>query len=122
MADLFWNMHQDSRIHSAEVEAQRSSRRADSVKEDVRNLEERLDRLLLVTQALWSLLRKRTKLTEKDLLNEVTELDLQDGKLDGKATKPIVRCPKCDATICHKFNRCLFCGEPYEGGSAFSTV
>jgi hypothetical protein len=122
MRDLFWNMHQDARIQSAEMAAHQSESRTRSVKDDIIGLEERLDRLLLVTQALWSLLRKRTKLTEDDLMNEVTELDLQDGKLDGKVTKPIVRCPKCDSAICHKFNRCLFCGEPYKGGSAFSTV
>lgn len=25
-------------------------------------------------------------------------------------------------TVARKFNRCLFCGEPYTAGSAFDTV
>jgi hypothetical protein len=81
-----------------------------------------LDKLGLICQAMWTLIKEKTDLTDEDLLKMVTELDLKDGKLDGKYTKPPVDCPNCDAKICKKFNRCLFCGEEYTEGSAFDTV
>lgn len=80
------------------------------------------DRLKLVCHALWSLLQERTGLTEKDLIARVMELDLKDGVRDGKYLPPPVDCPKCQAKMCRKFNRCLFCGEPCPDGSAFDTV
>ena len=82
----------------------------------------RFEKLGLVCQAMWVLIKEKTGLTDEDLLEMVTELDLKDGKLDGKYTKPPVDCPNCGAKICRKFNRCLFCGEEYSGGSAFDTV
>jgi len=81
-----------------------------------------LDKLGLVCQAMWSLIRERTNLTDKDLLTRVTELDLKDGVLDGKYTKPPVDCPKCGSKMSRKFNRCLFCGTEYTNGSAFDTI
>ena len=81
-----------------------------------------LDKLGLICQAMWTLIKEKTDLTDEDLMKMVTELDLKDGKLDGKYTKPPVDCPKCGAKMCRKFNRCLFCGEEYSEGSTFDTV
>jgi hypothetical protein len=80
------------------------------------------DKLSLICQAMWTLIKEKTDLTDEDLIKMVTELDLKDGVLDGKYTKPPVDCPKCGAKICRKFNRCLFCGEEYSEGSVFDTV
>jgi hypothetical protein len=83
---------------------------------------EHLDKLLLICQAMWELVKEKTDLKDEDLLKMVTELDLKDGKPDGKYTKPPVDCPKCGAKICRKFNRCFFCGQEYSEGSVFDTV
>ncbi len=85
--------------------------------------QERIDRLVLVTHAMWTLLSEKMGVTEADLVKRLTELDAADGTVDGKEmqTKPPARC-SCGAAICRKMNRCLFCGKPYEGGSAFDTV
>lgn len=93
-----------------------------AVEREYLHIEKRLDKLALVVQAMWSLVAEKSSLTETDLLRRVTELDAQDGAMDGRVTKPPVPCPKCDAMICRKFNRCLFCGQEYTGGSAFDTV
>jgi hypothetical protein len=71
---------------------------------------------------MWSLIQDKTDLTETDLLKRVTDIDLQDGKLDGKYARPIVKCKKCDSAISHQFRKCLFCGEEYTEGDVFSTV
>lgn len=85
-------------------------------------IDQRVDQLLLVVQAMWTLVREKTGLTEADLLARVTELDAHDGVPDGRVTKPPVKCARCGAGVARKFNRCLFCGEPYTAGSAFDTV
>lgn len=71
---------------------------------------------------MWTLLSEKTGLTDAELLKRVTDLDAQDGTIDGRITRPPVRCSKCDAVVCRKFSRCLFCGEEYTGGSAFETL
>lgn len=50
------------------------------------------------------------------------ELDASDGTTDGRVTRPPVPCRKCSAAVSRKFNRCLFCGEPFNEGSAFDAV
>ncbi len=125
--NLFWNVGQQAQIselknvaRDAKYDAQDAARR--STEEAYLPYVKQLDKLGLVCQAMWSLIQERTDLTEQDLLGRVTELDLKDGVLDGKYTKPPVDCPKCGAKICKKFNRCLFCGEESTEGSAYDTV
>lgn len=92
------------------------------IRKDVDDLEKRLDKLLLLSQAMWELLKEKTNLTETDLAEKVTELDLRDGKIDGKYTKPLIKCSKCESAICYKYDKCLFCGTPYEKGETFDQV
>jgi hypothetical protein len=77
---------------------------------------------VLMVHAMWTLLSEKTGLTDAELLKRVTDLDAQDGTIDGRITRPPVRCSKCDAMVSRQFNRCLFCGQEYTGGSAFETL
>jgi hypothetical protein len=127
MINLLWNVSQQAQIteaRDAAEDAKFSARVAaqQSIEQTYAPYVQQLDKLGLVCQALWTLLQERTGLTERDLLDRVTELDLKDGVLDGRYTKPPVDCPKCGAKMSRTFNRCLFCGEAYAGGSAFDTV
>ncbi len=127
LINFLWNATQQMQIEEAK-------NLADGVKYDARQTAEQtveqtylsyvkqLDKLGLVCQAMWSLIQEKTGLTEQDLLERVTELDLKDGVLDGKYIKQPVDCPNCGAKMCSKFNRCLFCGQECTDGSAFDTV
>ena len=42
----------------------------------------------------------------------VNDIDLSDGKLDGKVRKTAVSCPKCGRTIARRFQKCIYCGQP----------
>jgi len=86
-------------------------------------IQERTDRLVLVTHAMWSLMSEKMGITEADLLKRLTELDAADGTVDGQVTvtTPPVRC-SCGAMVCRKLNRCLFCGKPYQPASTFDTL
>lgn len=85
-------------------------------------LEDRLDRLILVNMALWSLIREKTGLTEEDLLARVQQIDLADGQRDGKATRPPVRCPECDRVMSPRHKRCLYCGTDKLDYTAFDAA
>ena len=69
-----------------------------------------LDRLALVTEALWTLLRERAGLTDQQLVERIQEVDLSDGQLDGKVRRPPVDCPACSRKVSRRNRRCLYCG------------
>ena len=77
---------------------------------EVDNIEERVDKLILVCTSLWELLKERTDLSEEDLMNKVREVDLRDGTADGKITVGLQKCHKCERTMSPKHRRCLYCG------------
>ena len=125
--DAIWNTSQQVRLHAVQEDLQGIKGEALQAARDEAALTQRiyveqLARLGLVCQAMWTLIRERTDLTEKDLLTRVTELDSRDGVLDGRYVKPPIECSKCGAKVARKFNRCLFCGQPSPEASAFDTV
>ena len=87
----------------AESVANRSKHAADAIAE-------RLDRLALVTEALWSLLKERTDMTDEELLEHIRAVDLSDGVLDGKVRRGVQACPGCGRTLSKRNVRCLYCG------------
>jgi hypothetical protein len=84
--------------------------------------DQRVDQLLLVVQAMWTLVQEKTGLTDAELVARVSELDGGDGVVDGRIVRPPVKCAKCGAAVSRKFNRCLFCGKPYLEGNVLDTV
>jgi len=105
-----------------EISRAQSSVRSERVAKLVQKYDEHLSRLVLICRGMWSLLAERTSLTEQDLNRRITQIDLQDGRLDGKVRKKPIKCPTCRAMICRSFNRCLFCGFEFTGGDPFDTV
>ena len=83
---------------------------------NVADFESRLDRLTLVCMAMWSLLKEKTNLTDEELLKRVEEIDLADGKLDGRVSAQVITCPQCNRQMSTRTNRCFYCGYTREGG------
>ncbi|MEO0795864.1 MAG: hypothetical protein AAFX93_11905 [Verrucomicrobiota bacterium] len=80
---------------------------------DIRKLENEVDRLSIICEALWEFIRERHGLQEIDLIEKMTQIDLQDGHLDGKKRKedgPRV-CKRCERTMLTDRPVCLYCGE-----------
>ncbi len=84
--------------------------------------DERIDQLLLVSAAMWELVKEKTALTDEDLVNRVAILDAKDGNADGKMTYTPTKCPKCNRTIFPKHSRCLYCGAPVPLDNLFKTI
>ncbi len=81
--------------------------------DQVAELKADVERLLLVTEALWKIVQEKHGLDEKELLRQMTMLDMADGKLDARKTKsPPKLCPKCNRALGKRKPKCMFCGEP----------
>lgn len=89
---------------------------------DLRYLEDRVDRLSLICMAMWSLLQDKTRLTEQDLMERVKLLDLMDGKEDGKASRTVSQCTKCDRPMNPRHKKCIYCGHGKLIQSAFDAL
>jgi hypothetical protein len=125
MSSLFWDFPGASPpVYSAAEDTAAAIDRdhAERAARQVQQYEERLDRLALVCMALWSLLKEQTDLTEEDLLERVRQIDLTDGKEDGKAKRQIAKCPQCGRTMSPRHGRCLYCGARDLDHSAFDSV
>jgi len=67
-------------------------RKVSSVKADTGELRQAVDKLSLITRALWEIIAKSQGLSDEDLVNKVNEIDLRDGALDGKMKPAIKKC------------------------------
>jgi hypothetical protein len=98
---------QSSRVSKAENMA------LDSM-EDIRELRHQVERLSLLNQALWELIRDKAGLTDKDLEQMANQIDMRDGSSDGKMGGGAVTCPTCHRVSNAKHYKCMYCGELFE--------
>jgi len=97
---------------STQAAASEARSKAQDAMTQVSFLKRDVERLLLIAEALWILLRRSTGYTEEDLNNLIAEIDLQDGRLDGRVAKQeITRCPNCQRPMSTHRNLCIFCGQ-----------
>ncbi len=82
-------------------------------------LQSHVERLSMVCQALWTLLRDKTDLTDEDLVARVHDVDLSDGVLDGKVRRSSTECASCGRMVAARHMRCLYCGTANEGLDTF---
>jgi hypothetical protein len=73
-------------------------------------LNERVDRLVLVTEALWTLVKKDGH-TDEELESLIIELDGSDGTTDHRRAAVPVTCGSCGAKVAVGFAKCQICGE-----------
>lgn len=114
----FWDAHgrsdgsvvgRDATIAAGHAGA--DARRALQVNEE---LERRVERLSLMTEALWTLLRERLGLTDEELLSMAEEIDLSDGKLDGRVNRTSSACTSCGRMVSARHVKCIYCGTPVQ--------
>ena len=75
-------------------------------------LEGRFERLALMTEALWTLLRTRLGVSDEDLIEIARDLDLSDGQLDGRVRRTSAECTGCARMVASRHGKCLYCGTP----------
>lgn len=81
---------------------------------EAKELSHQVERLSLLNQALWELIRERLNVTDADLEKRAMEIDMRDGIQDNKISARAVRCPTCHRISNSKHFRCLYCGQLFE--------
>jgi len=84
-----------------------------ALEREVAQLQVDVERLLLISEALWRIVRERLEVGEGELVREISKLDLEDGLPDfrKKPTEPR-HCPKCQRVLSKRRAFCSICGEP----------
>ncbi len=110
MIEFLWDLHQEKGISEAKSDASSAKDEVSRHNDRVRELEFSLHRMALASQAMWELLRTRLGVTEEELLATMKEIDLRDGKLDGRMSAQVTKCPQCQRTVGNRHARCIYCG------------
>jgi hypothetical protein len=75
----------------------------------IEDLNERVDRLVIVLRATLALLEEQG-ITQERLRAKIDELDLEDGTDDDRVREGVVDCPSCESKVAPGLRRCQFCG------------
>jgi hypothetical protein len=95
-----------------EAAATQAQAKSSQVKTDLDMLHYDIERLLMITEAIWSILKEKYNLEDSELVNRVIEIDQRDGRLDGRVAQgPPPACPKCGRTLERRRPYCLYCGQ-----------
>ncbi len=66
----------------------------------------------MITEALWDILKEQHGYTDEDLTKRVQQIDMRDGKLDGRVAPSGVRsCPSCKRPVSGRHLMCIYCGH-----------
>jgi hypothetical protein len=97
--------------------------RSGATVDDILDLEERVDRLILVVDAMWSLMEQHGY-TDDQLKQRIAEMDAEDGHLDLRRTRKPTLCGGCGAMVPADLPSCQFCGTvvPDHPDSPFDSV
>lgn len=95
----------------ASANASEAARRTAEVRTQSEAIQGDVERLFMITEALWTILKKEHGYSDEDLGLLIQEIDLRDGKLDGKVSKQQnPTCPECNRTLIGRHQMCLYCG------------
>ena len=108
---MFWELYQQNQIRSAHRSAHRAQASAQQTYRQMERLEEKVDALALACQSLWEIVRESSGFSEDHLLARMEQIDLRDGKADGKMSPMGQSCPKCGRKTSRRREQCIYCGE-----------
>ncbi|MCM8542616.1 MAG: hypothetical protein NE328_20285 [Lentisphaeraceae bacterium] len=101
------NINNKSTLSTANARAD-----ASDAKLRVDYLEGEVERLLMISEALWGILKEQLQYSDDELVRRVQEIDMRDGQLDGKVSKSAPKkCTACGRTVMKKRPQCMYCGH-----------
>ena len=112
---MFWELYQQSRIEGARADASSARSAAENAKLSLQQLEDKIDGLSLVCQAMFEVLADKLDFPQTEIEAKMEEIDLRDGRLDGKISSKPLNCAKCQRRVNSRRKKCLYCGEPVPG-------
>ena len=111
-----------AQANRAATSGEMAARTAAEVRTQNEGIQFDIEKLFMITEVLWECLKKHNGYTDEQLIKMIEEIDLRDGRLDGKVAKITERptCTECGRTIIQRQSRCLYCGagapqnDPFE--------
>lgn len=101
-----------AQARQASTEASAASNRAAKASDEITFLRADVEKLMMISEALWDILKEKHGYTDAELVRRVEQVDLKDGRLDGKVAKsPPKKCPSCNRTVIGRRSECLWCGQ-----------
>ncbi|MCP4375910.1 MAG: hypothetical protein GY794_07025 [bacterium] len=95
----------------AQADAQSASRAAADARSQAMLLELDIEKLFMITEAMWNILKEKHGYSDDDFLRMVQDIDLRDGQLDGKVAKQAnPPCSQCGRILSSKHPMCMYCG------------
>lgn len=115
---MLWDFIQQGQIgrvawaaQDANATAKDSLAEARLLKVHLQTLEQTVERTALAAMAIAEILRDRLGITEAELETKIQEIDLRDGRLDGKLRTQIQACQHCQRPNAAHRRACLYCGQ-----------
>jgi hypothetical protein len=97
------------------IDIKRSQMDHERLVQQVRALEVQIDRLTLALATVTELFCERNEITQEQLAEKIREIDLRDGKLDGKISrtenKQVKKCSSCQGVNNELRHTCLYCDK-----------
>lgn len=118
MSWLF-DIAQEGRIRGVQRQAEKATERTIDLSANADTLKRRLDVMALANQALFEILQNRLGITEEEVIRGMAEIDVRDGKKDGKINPRVVECVRCARKVSTSRLRCMFCNEVVAQGHIF---
>ncbi|MBT3191280.1 MAG: hypothetical protein HN341_01865 [Verrucomicrobia bacterium] len=98
--------------NQSSLAGKQASRVATDVRHQTEYIKSDVEKLFMITEALWTILKEQHGYTEDDLIARVEAIDMRDGVLDGRVAKSAVKpdCPECGRKLMGRRPVCLYCG------------
>jgi hypothetical protein len=91
-----------SALTEAGFDASEAKSEADLLKHDI-------DRLMMITEALWTFLKKAHGYSDDDLAKAIGAIDLRHSGAEKDAQE---KCPTCGRMVSQHRRLCIYCGNP----------
>jgi hypothetical protein len=108
---MLWDLMQQRQIGQAKRSASQAASSADRIQTEVAELQGMVESLMLSCQAMWELCREQSHLTDEMLMQRMQEVDLRDGKRDGRIGMQASTCPACERPNNPRHECCIYCGR-----------
>ncbi len=95
-------------MSSAKYQATETRDEAEAAKSEADLLQHDVDRLLMISEALWNFLQKQHGYSDDDLVKAVGAIDLRNS---GAARDAQEKCPSCGRMVSAHRRLCLYCGN-----------
>ena len=82
-----------------------------TAEEAIMPLEHRVESLELACAGMWELLKQTTGLDDEKLVAKIKDIDVKDGRVDGKISAGVQICPACGRqSLVRNAKLCTWCG------------